>query len=178
MTVFPFCLPALFANFVAETKHILHYILYMSDQTQRTGRWHRLPIQIRFNDVDRYGHVNNNAYFSYYDLGKEEFLNNVLHVNYPHTDVVPVIANINADFIEPIFYGNDIAVETRVSHVGQKSFTLEQQAINLKTGRLVCRCHTVMVCFSLTTQLSIEIPGPYRQALMAEMVDSIDEPLH
>ena len=31
--------------------------------------YHRLPIQIRFNDVDRYGHVNNNAYFAYYDLG-------------------------------------------------------------------------------------------------------------
>ena len=24
---------------------------------------HCLPIQIRFNDVDQYGHVNNNAYF-------------------------------------------------------------------------------------------------------------------
>ena len=28
---------------------------------------HSLPVQIRFNDVDRYGHVNNNAYFAYYD---------------------------------------------------------------------------------------------------------------
>ena len=35
---------------------------------------HRVPIQIRFNDVDRYGHVNNNSYFAYYDLGKEDYL--------------------------------------------------------------------------------------------------------
>ena len=33
---------------------------------------HRLPIQIRFNDVDRYGHVNNNAYFAFYDLGRSD----------------------------------------------------------------------------------------------------------
>ena len=46
--------------------------------------WRRLPIQIRFNDVDRLGHVNNNSYFSYYDLGKEEYLNNILKVDY-HT---------------------------------------------------------------------------------------------
>ena len=68
---------------------------------------HRLPIQIRFNDVDRYGHVNNNAYFAYYDLGKQEYLQNVLKVDYRSSEIVPVIANINADFIFPIFYGDD-----------------------------------------------------------------------
>ena len=58
--------------------------------------WRRLPIQIRFNDVDRLGHVNNNSYFSYYDLGKEEYLNNILKVDYHTQDVAPVIANLNA----------------------------------------------------------------------------------
>lgn len=130
--------------------------------------WRRLPIQIRFNDVDRYGHVNNNAYFSYYDLGKEEYLNNVLHVDYRRQDVAPVIANINADFICPIFYGDEIVVETRVCHVGQKSFTLEQQAVNVGNGQVVCRCRTVMVCISLREQCSVEIPENYRQAFLAE----------
>ena len=77
---------------------------------------HRVPIQIRFNDVDRYGHVNNNAYFSYYDLGKEDYLSTVLHLDYRYCTVAPVIANINADFIKPIFYGDKIVVETRISH--------------------------------------------------------------
>ena len=69
---------------------------------------HSVPIQIRFNDVDRYGHVNNNSYFSYYDLGKEDYLHNVLKVDYESKEVVPVIANIQADFIFPIFYGDPI----------------------------------------------------------------------
>ena len=29
---------------------------------------HILPIQIRFNDVDKFGHVNNTVYFQFYDL--------------------------------------------------------------------------------------------------------------
>ncbi len=134
-------------------------------QSEATFR-HRVPIQIRFNDVDRYGHVNNNAYFAFYDLGKEDYLASVLRVNYRQADVVPVIANINADFIQPIFYGDPIVVETRISHVGQKSFTLHQRAINEKTGLVVCQCSTVMVCFSLRTQQSAEIPEEYRQAIM------------
>ena len=31
---------------------------------------HTLPIQLRFNDVDKFGHVNNTVYFSFYDLSK------------------------------------------------------------------------------------------------------------
>ena len=58
-------------------------------QTSDEVYHHSLPIQIRFNDVDRYGHVNNNAYFAYYDLGKEEYLRNVLKVDYRRADVVP-----------------------------------------------------------------------------------------
>ncbi len=135
----------------AETKHFRH----------------RLPIQIRFNDVDQYGHVNNNAYFAFYDLGKEDYLTNVLHVNFRANPVVPVVANINADFFLPIFYGDQIVVETRVAHLGQKSFTLEQQAVNVKTGAVVCRCSTVMVCFSLADQQSALIPESYRAAIDA-----------
>lgn len=137
-----------------------------TEDTQVTAEHyhHRLPIQIRFNDVDRYGHVNNNAYFAYYDLGKDEYLRNVLRTNYRSTDVVPVIANINADFILPIFYGDEIVMETRVSHIGQKSFTLKQRAINLRTNKVVCQCSTVMVCFNLKKQESALLPEAYRKA--------------
>lgn len=38
---------------------------------------HSLPIQLRFNDVDKFGHVNNTVYFSFYDLGKTEYFASV-----------------------------------------------------------------------------------------------------
>ena len=95
-------------------------------------------------------------------------------MDYHTQDVAPVIANINADFIEPIFYGDEIVVETRVCHVGQKSFTLEQQAVNERTGRTVCRCKTVMVCISMSQQCSVEIPATYRAAFLAEQAQAND----
>ena len=71
------------------------------------------------------------------------------------------------DFILPIFYGDNIVIETRVSHIGHKSFTLKQRAINQKTGLEVCQCSTVMVCFNLKTQQSAELPEAYRKAFEA-----------
>lgn len=127
---------------------------------------HRLPVQIRFNDVDLYGHVNNNSYFSYYDLGKEGYLSQVLPGNFRHAPIVPVIANINADFIKPIFHNDEIVVETRISHIGQKSFTLHQRAVRGEQHEVVCECRTVMVCFDLKTQTSAEMPEEYRKAIL------------
>lgn len=126
-----------------------------------------VPIQIRFNDVDSYGHVNNNAYFAYYDLGKEDYLSHVLHPDFRAQPVVPVIANISADFLQPVLYGDKVLVETRCAHVGNKSFTLEQRAVRAKDGVEVCRCTTVMVCFDPATQSSAAMPEAYRRAFLA-----------
>lgn len=137
-------------------------------QPEYTPEFHRrIPIQIRFNDVDGYGHVNNNAYFAFYDLGKEDYLQHVLRRDFRLQEVVPVIANVNADFIHPIFMNDPIEVETAIVHLGHKSFTLLQRAVNTRTGMEVCRCTTVMVCFNLRTQQSAEIPQDYRDAIEA-----------
>ena len=32
-----------------------------------------MPIQIRFNDVDKFGHVNNTIYFQFYDTAKTDY---------------------------------------------------------------------------------------------------------
>ena len=38
---------------------------------------HTLPLQLRFNDIDLLGHVNNSVYFSFYDLGKARYFETV-----------------------------------------------------------------------------------------------------
>ena len=124
-----------------------------------------MPVQVRFNDVDRFGHVNNTAYFSLYDLGKVEYMHAVLGGGFEQDDVVPVVANINADFIRPIFYGEPIEIETATVHLGHKSFRLFQRAVNTETGDVMCQCSTTMVCFSLTAQESVDIPASLREAI-------------
>lgn len=126
---------------------------------------HLTPIQIRFNDIDRLGHVNNNSYFAYYDLGKEKYIIDVLKVNYATGKILPVIANINADFLEPMFYGDQIIMQTCVSRIGNKSFTLMQRAVNQTTGRIMCQCTTVMVFMDIAAQKSVPMPEEFRTAI-------------
>ena len=84
---------------------------------------HGTPVQIRFIDVDQYGHMNNSVYFSLYDLAKTSYFREVFGEKEWKAFSV-VIANINADFLAPVFFSDKLIIETAAIHLGHKSFTL------------------------------------------------------
>ena len=49
---------------------------------------HVLPLQIRFNDVDKFGHVNNTVYFQFYDTAKTDYIASVCK---GQTTILPVV---------------------------------------------------------------------------------------
>jgi len=108
-----------------------------------------MPAQIRFSDVDQFGHVNNSVYFALYDLAKTTYVKDVLgdSVNWRRMGIV--VANINANFLLPVFFDDKIKIETATVHLGNKSFTLLQRAVTEDTGEVKCECKTVMVMFDL-----------------------------
>lgn len=119
---------------------------------------HTLPIQIRFNDIDTQGHVNNTVYFSFYDLGKTTYFQAVSRSDTFMQDVGVVIAHAEVDFLLPIRPEEHIAVRTTVSEIGHKSFTLVQQVVNSDTFQVKCVCTSIMVAFDVKTQQAVPIP--------------------
>lgn len=135
---------------------------------------HTLPVQIRFNDVDQYGHMNNSSYFSLYDLAKTSYMRDVFgNKDWHHMGIV--VANINADFLAPVFFSDDLIIETTVIHLGHKSFTLLQRAINKASGVLKCQCRTGMVGYDVATKEPVELPADFKQAVCDYEGKSLEE---
>lgn len=124
-----------------------------------------LPIQIRFNDIDSIGHINNNIYFSYFDLGKTTYLDNLRPTAVNWTEGLIVIAHIEVDFLSPIYYKENIVVDTKVIRLGEKSGTFLQQIRNIKNGDIKCRCTSVFVTYNAHTQSSMAIPDDWRETI-------------
>ena len=82
---------------------------------------HQMSVQIRFNDVDIYGHVNNAVILSYFDLGKVSYFEELDKQGIGHGDMALVIVNVNVDFKAPIFMGDNIVVKTKIYEIGNKS---------------------------------------------------------
>ena len=124
---------------------------------------HTLPIQLRFNDVDKFGHVNNTVYFSFYDLGKTEYFASVCrmstgrktHRRSPHRSQLPCQ-----------IYGSDhIAVQTAVTQIGTKSFHLAQRVIDIETQEVKCICTSVMVAYDLSKHESKPLTEEWIEAI-------------
>jgi acyl-CoA thioester hydrolase len=126
---------------------------------------HTTPIQLRFNDFDALGHVNNSVYFSFYDLGKTTYFNEVMPDVSINQEVGVVIGHIEVSFLLPVYPGENVAVETAVVEIGNKSFKLLQQLIDLGTNEVKCVCRTVMVCFDAKTKTTCPISNEWRKAM-------------
>ena len=125
---------------------------------------HSMPAQIRFSDVDQFGHVNNSVYFQLYDLAKTTYFKDVLGMS-EWGDVVVVVANINANFLMPVFFSDGIEIETATVQLGNKSFTLLQRAVVKGTGEVKCECHTIMVCCDRQQGSAMLMPDDVRQKI-------------
>ena len=125
---------------------------------------HTLPLQIRFNDVDKFGHVNNTVYFSFYDLGKTEYFSSVCPGVDWEKDAIMVV-HIEADFLSQIFSSDQIVVQTAVSEIGRKSFRLAQRVIDSKTGDVKCTCQSIMVAYSLKEHQSMPLSEEWIHAI-------------
>lgn len=124
-----------------------------------------LPIQIRFNDIDAMGHINNNIYFSYFDLGKTTYFETIKPTAVSWTDGLIVVAHIEVDFFSPIYYKEKIAVDSKVTKLGDKSGTFLQQIRNVDNGEIKCRCTSIFVTYNAQTQSSMPIPDNWREVI-------------
>lgn len=126
-----------------------------------------LPIQVRFGDLDRLGHVNNANYQQYYDLGRMAYFD-LLPAPRPDWDGrVPVIAHLELDFLAPVTMQDAVSVCTRVVHVGERSFQFEQLLYH-RVGKplIYSRCLSTMVGFDAQKAISAPLPDSWKQAIL------------
>ena len=125
---------------------------------------HVLPLQIRFNDVDKFGHVNNTVYFQFYDTAKTDYIATVCKgVDWERLAIV--VVKIEAEFVSQIKGDDHIAGRTRIVKIGNKSFHLEQDVIDIDTQEVKSRCLSVMVLYDLERQQTIPLPDEWRKAI-------------
>ncbi len=103
---------------------------------------HRVPIQIRFDDIDGMGHVNNSILLSYFDYSKVHYLTAVNSRLSKTKRMDMVIVHYEVDFYKPVLLHDDIYVETAFVGYGTKSLTFIQR---IRTeNEIKCVCKTIM----------------------------------
>ena len=126
---------------------------------------HQDIIQIRFNDIDVLGHVNNAVQITYFDFGKIKYFEALKNQVLDWRGSELVMVNVNVDFLEPIFISNHIAVKTKVYEIGNKSLKLVQMIKDYKTNHVKSVCRSVMCGFDPKTNKSLLISDEWRDLI-------------
>ena len=112
---------------------------------------HRVTIDVRFADTDAMGHVNNAVYLTYCEMARIRYWSDVTGepVALGHEGAESLIlAEARITYRAPVFHGETVTVETRATHIGRSSFTLEHRltaCVPQGAPRLVATSDSVMV---------------------------------
>jgi acyl-CoA thioester hydrolase len=89
----------------------------------------RIPIGVRWRDMDSFGHVNNAKYVSYLEEARIRWLAALpgLEMRGP---VLPVIVNTNVNYRRPIVWPNDVVVELFIERIGNSSITIGHRIVD------------------------------------------------
>jgi acyl-CoA thioester hydrolase len=129
---------------------------------------HSLPIQIRFVDIDRQGHVNNATILSYFETERVHFLDGIIGTENDWERRGLVIAHSEIDYLQPVFIRDKIRAYSRIADVGTKSFKIENALVKTGEGKetILCIASFVLVCMNYHTQQTIEIPTDWKKKFL------------
>ena len=126
---------------------------------------HRTTLQVRFRDVDAFGHVNNAVFFSYVEQARIRYLLDVLTPAEPFDRLPLILARVELDFLAPIFFGDEVEVETRVDRIGRTSFGMSHRMTSGADRRLVGDVHTVLVVYDYGRSAPMPVPDEWRSRM-------------
>ena len=131
-------------------------------------------IQMRFNDIDMLGHLNNTSYLEMFDLGKNDYFTKVKHGYIEWSKPSLMIVHLDLDFLAQTRFSEHVEVLTQVTRLGDKSVHLVQQLVNVDTGEVKCQCQSVMCNFDSATGIPATITDEWRHDIAAyEGVESL-----
>lgn len=133
------------------------------DLTDRAGFPHWTSEKIRFQDIDRLGHVNNVAITIYAESGRVEFLDAVMPAaltagNGP----LWVIARLDVQFRAQSHYPGTVDIGTRVVRIGNSSIALGQGLF--VDERCIATTESVVVLIDPDTARGMTLPDEVRAA--------------
>lgn len=124
----------------------------------------RVPLSVRWRDLDAFNHVNNSKFLSYLEEARLQWM---LGMPGQGLDdhVAPVVAAANLNYRRPIEWPNELMVELFVERLGNTSVTIGHRIIARDDASvLFCDGNVVMVWIDRGTGAAAPLPAEVRAA--------------
>jgi acyl-CoA thioester hydrolase len=129
----------------------------------------QLPVQ--WSDMDAYGHVNNTAFFRYFESARVEYLVRCgFQASYERSGIGAILHSADCRFRRALVYPDRVISATRATEVGEDRFTLEYRLVSLDQEALAAKGSSVVVSFDYGASSKAPIPESVRRGI--EMLEA------
>lgn len=116
-----------------------------NDRPERADYPHFEAVQTRWADNDIYGHVNNVAYYSFFDTAVNRYLIENCKLDIHGGDQIGLVVETGCRYFEPIAYPDALEVGIAVSRLGNSSVTYDVAIFRAGAPNAVAAGHFVHV---------------------------------
>jgi acyl-CoA thioester hydrolase len=136
----------------------------------------QLLVRVRYAECDAQGVVFNARYADYADLAATEFMRSVLggYQQLLEQGLDTQVVNLSIKWKSSAKFDDIIRMETRVTHIGTTSFTLNVMIFAHDTGRFIAACDLVYVMVSTDNFHKASIPETIKQKMLTPVNQVID----
>ena len=142
----------------------------MSDYPVRTD------IEVRFRDTDAMAHVNNAAYVTYLEVGRQAYWK-AMDTGKSYDKVPFVLANVSIDFRAPATSGDIVCVHLKSTWISRKSWGMSYRLTNPEDTVLFAEAESVQVTYDYAAGRVMEVPDWLRNKIQGLEGRPLPEPV-
>lgn len=126
----------------------------------------RITRPVFWGQMDALGHLNNTAYFVYFEEARIELLDRVaIRAMQAASHIGPIVASTEAKFLAAVVHPDTLTCETRVRSLGRTSFVLDHRIHSLMQGGVVATGASVVVLYDYQTRQKVPLDEDLRRSL-------------
>jgi acyl-CoA thioester hydrolase len=127
----------------------------------------RMPVALRWRDLDAFNHVNNSNYLTYLEEARLQWLQQ-LPGEWMNALAAPVMAASEVNYRRPIEWPAQVRVQLFSQRLGNTSMVIGHRIVDANDGeRVYCDGHVVMVWMNPQTGKSVPLPQVVRDSAAA-----------
>ncbi len=125
--------------------------------------------RVPFCDIDMMQHVNNAAYVVWAETARCVYFDEVLGGGLNGREGI-ILAKLEITYERPLEYRDNVAVASRVTRIGTKSFALLCEIWSDDSGQRSAFCMATLVAYDYEAKASIAVPQKWRERIAAHEV--------
>jgi acyl-CoA thioester hydrolase len=127
-----------------------------------------IEIPIAWGEMDSFQHVNNVAYFRYFESARIRYSEKLgLYKHKDETGIGPILGSTSCKYRLPLTYPDTVSVGTKIIDIAEDRFTMKYVIVSHKHQKIAAEGDGVVVMYDYREGKKTAIPEEIRKRILA-----------